>query len=252
MTVTPVAADAERLQRRLRWPALSRSAEPDVRVALLSTFTVDPLVPYLGTELAGEGIRADLWVAPFNQIERQCLEAESATAQFAPHIAVCVPRLEELWSGKDLPLAADPAGYGEDLRYLAQACVDAASRWDADLVFVLPPVPETRPAGVGDDGNDSGVLAAASAARESVRGLLAGRSRVHVVDAEAVLRTLGSRGAYRPDPVFRGVLRSARQADQPPDRLAPPRRRDAPRPGRRRPGRGPRHGRTATAGGRRR
>lgn len=198
MTVIHDGTDADRLRRRLAWPALARSIEADVRVALLSTFTADPLVPYLGTELAEAGVGADLWVAPFNQIERQCLETGSDTARFAPHVAVCVPRLEELWSGKHLPLDADPADYGDDLRFVAEACVAAAERWDAELVFVLPPVPEIRPAGLGDDGNAGGVLAAAAAARESLRAMLAGRDRVHVVDAEAVLRSIGSRGAYRP------------------------------------------------------
>ena len=198
MTSIHDGTDAERLRRRLGWPALARSVQPDVRVALLSTFTAEPLVPYLGTELAGAGIGPDLWVAPFNQIERQCLETDSDTARFAPHVAVCVPRLEELWSGRHLPLDADPDGYGDDLRFVAEACVAAATRWDTDLVFVLPPVPEIRPAGVGDDGNAGGVLAAAAAARESVRGMLADRARVHVVDGEAVLRSIGSRDAYRP------------------------------------------------------
>jgi FkbH-like protein/non-ribosomal peptide synthase protein (TIGR01720 family) len=196
--MTAANSAAERLQRRLRWPKLARSASPDIRVALLSTFTVEPLVPYLGTELADTGVHAELWVAPFNQIELQCLAAESPTARFGPQIVVCVARLEELWSGRNLPLDAAPGAYEDNLRYLAEACRDAAGRWNADLVFVLPPVPETRPLGVGDDGNECGVAAVAAQARESVRRLLAGCDRVHIVDAEAVLRSIGSRAAYRP------------------------------------------------------
>ena len=50
-------AGTERLQARLRWPKLAREAPGDaVRVALLSTFTIDPLVPYLGTALADAGV----------------------------------------------------------------------------------------------------------------------------------------------------------------------------------------------------
>ncbi|MFI0942880.1 condensation domain-containing protein [Streptomyces sp. NPDC021020] len=192
-------AGAARLRARLRWPALARSAPQDApRLALLSTYTVDPLVPYLGTALADHGVTARLWVAPFHQIERQCLEEGSATARFAPQFVVAAPRLEDLWAGRPLPLLPDPGAYEADLRYAAEACADAAGRWGAELVFVLPPVPELRPAGVGDDGNPDGVFAAAVRAREGVRALLADRGHVTVVDAEAVVRAAGSRNAYRP------------------------------------------------------
>ncbi|MFD3581571.1 condensation domain-containing protein [Streptomyces sp. NPDC058683] len=200
-------ADAERLRTRLRWQKLIREPEPGgLRVALLASYTVDPLVPYLGTALADSSVRAEFLVAPFNQIERQCLDDESATARFAPHVVVVAPRLEELWAGRALPSdGTDAEAYETDLRYLADACVAAAARWQADLLFVLPEIPRLRPTGVGDDGNPDGVMATAARAREALRRSLAGRDRVALVDAELVLRSVGSAHAYRP-----ALLASAR------------------------------------------
>jgi hypothetical protein len=188
-----VSSESDRLRTRIRWQK-RQPGERDLKVALLATFTVDPLVPYLGSALVGSGRSPELWVGPAGQIEQQCLTDGSETAQFAPNLLVVAPRLEELWPGKPLPLNLPHQEYETGLRYVADASIEAARRWNAELVFVLPPVPEFRPAGVGDDGNGSGVVATAARVREGVRRRLEGHA---IVDAELVLRAIGSRNAYQ-------------------------------------------------------
>ena len=158
---------------------------------LLSSFTVDPLVPYLGMALADEGIEVSIDVGPYGQIMQQCLDADSETSRARPDIVVVWPRFEDLWASAPLPLDDDPAVYTEDLL----AMVDVAGRVTssgASVVFVLPAIPEVRPLGVGDAGNPRGVFAVATAAREAARARLAGLSGVIVADAEEVVRELGS------------------------------------------------------------
>jgi hypothetical protein len=208
MSVQPSAGqgDAGLLRARLRWREIAaRPAGPgDLRVALLASYTIDPIVPYLGCALAGAGIAPGIWVGPFNQIERQCLDRDSLTAEFAPHVLVVAPRLEDLWAGLPLPLAGDPGPYQAGLLFLAEVACAAARSWRASLVFVLPAVPEQRPAGVGDEGNPEGVFAVATQAREAARrrlasqGSLSGQDRVFVLDAEVAMRAVGSATAYRP------------------------------------------------------
>jgi hypothetical protein len=188
-----VNSDADRQRAKRRWQN-RRAGEQDLKVALLASFVVDPLVPYLGSALVDSGRSPELWVGPAGQIEQQCLAAESETARFAPDLLVVAPRLEELWLGKPLPLDLPHQEYETGLRYVADVSMDAARRWNAELVFVLPPVPEMRPAGVGDDGNSSGIVATAARVREGVRRRLEGHA---IVDAELVLRTIGSRNAYQ-------------------------------------------------------
>lgn len=190
---------AGRLRSHRQWQELAARPRGDLfRVALLASFTVDPLVPYLGVALADASVPADVWVGPFNQIERQCLDDESQTARFGPQVLVVAPRFEELWAGLRLPLDDPGPTHDADLRYLADVCIGAADRWGAELLFVLPTLPEARPAGIGDDGNAVGVFATAARAREALRGRLADAGAA-VLDAEGVVRTIGSRTAYRPD-----------------------------------------------------
>jgi FkbH-like protein len=165
-----------------------------LRVAILASFTVDPLVPYLGLALEQAGLAAELHVGPYGQMAQECLDPAGSTASFRPDIVVVWPRLEDLWAAKPLPLTDAIDAYIDDLDDLAATAL-STRHWGSILVFVLPAVPEVRPLGVGDAGNARGVFAAACAAREAVRSRLACAPGVLVADAEEVVRTLGTENA---------------------------------------------------------
>ncbi|MGX7829152.1 hypothetical protein ACTG9Q_29120 [Actinokineospora sp. 24-640] len=176
---------------RTRWQDIAKvPAAPVLRIALLASYTADPLTPYLGVALTDAGLAPQVRVAPFNQIVQQCLDDDSATARHRPDVLVVAPRLEEL--------AADPADYAAELAHAVDAAAAAARRWRACLVVVLPAVPEHRARGALDDSLPGSVPAAAVAARELVRARLAERPDAWVVDAEQAVRAVGARAAHHP------------------------------------------------------
>ncbi len=97
-------ADAARRLRGIRqdWPA--------VRLALLSSFTIDLLVPPLEVETARQGFAADVYVAPFNTTEQELLGDHSGCLSHRPDVVfvartladVCPPLAEQF-----LDLAGD-------------------------------------------------------------------------------------------------------------------------------------------------
>jgi thioester reductase-like protein/FkbH-like protein len=191
------ADGASRLRIRLEWDQIAQSCRvPQVKVAVLATFTANPLTPYLGIAFEQARIPADIWVGPYNQIMSQCLSEDGELAHYRPDILVCWPRLEELWGGGPLPLTDDPASYIDAAAELADACLDAARRLRATLVFVLPALPELRPLGLGDACSAVAVGATAAAVREALRRQLAGQPDVLVFDAEEIVRAVGSARAY--------------------------------------------------------
>ena len=178
-------------ERRLAWRAIERSRpNPELRIAILSTFTAEPLKPYLGLALDRRGLTPSLNVGPYAQISQECLNPSGTTAALRPDIVVVWPRLEDLWAGKRLPLDDDGDAYIDDLDCLADNALRVRD-WGATLVFVLPAVPDVRPLGVGDAGNARGVFAVASAAREAARARLAKAPGALIADAEEVVRALG-------------------------------------------------------------
>ena len=67
-----------------------------VRMAVLSTFTVEMLAPYLAVEGARRGTEIECWFAPWGQLEQPVLEAGGALYAHQPEVVVILARIEEL------------------------------------------------------------------------------------------------------------------------------------------------------------
>lgn len=171
------------LQRRLTWQRRQKAGpDANLQVAILATFTSEPLVPYLGMALIANGHEPAIHVGPYDRIAPECLDDASETAAYRPDCLVVFARLED---------TADPLD-------LADVAAAAAARWGAALLFVLPALPEARPLGAGDAQTTQGVVATATATREALRAQLAGRPGVLLADMEDVVRRLGSPQALAP------------------------------------------------------
>lgn len=188
VTATRGAA-SEALAVRRRWNGLGAGTERGgLRVGLLASYTVDPLIPPLGVALHDAGVPARPFTGPYNQIAQTCLSDENEFARQNPDVLVVLPRFEEL----------APETWREDLSMTCEAATAAAERRRACLVFVLPALPEARPYGVFEAARTADGSAAYTAAREQLRARLAGRPNVLIADAEEAVRALGARRVQRP------------------------------------------------------
>ncbi|MFI5928592.1 hypothetical protein ACIA3K_21845 [Micromonospora sp. NPDC051543] len=180
--------------RRARWQALTRQRPvPALRVALLASYTADPLVPYLGLDLHERGLSATLTVGPFQQVVQQCLATDGFLADVRPDVLVVAQRLEE---------AGEPGAAGDawatELLAGAEAAVTAARRHGALLVYVLPAIPTARPSGPADAMHADGLVASATLVRQRLRDRLAGDPWVLLVDADEAVRAVGDERAHHP------------------------------------------------------
>jgi hypothetical protein len=179
----------------------SRPLATQLKLAVLASYTINPLIPHLGTALAEGGFELVPHVGPYNQIVQECLDDKSGTAAFRPGVLVVSPRLEELW-GEQAPRGPVARGSRRpgpgDLTDVVDVALAAARRWQATLLLVLPPVPEGALGAPGDDSDPAGHAATAYAAREQARRQIAERPGAYTVDLEAVVRTVGAARAYHP------------------------------------------------------
>ena len=181
-------------EKRARWKAAARGDRSGTRIALMATFSVHPLEPYLGYALEAAGRSTALFTSPFDQIVQEVLDEDSQTRRFAPDICLIWPRLEDLWRGRPLP-GVNGGDYDSALLELADL-VAARAAGDRRFIFVLPAIPPARPLGLGDSCSCRGVYATAVRVREAARARLAGLPHVALLDFEEVIRALGEEQVY--------------------------------------------------------
>lgn len=90
------------------------------KIGIVSTFTAQVLAPYLTVECAARGLSVKTYFGPFNQLEQQLLDKQSALYAHEPDVIVVFARLEELapkLAGRFLPLSeAANASAVDDIR----------------------------------------------------------------------------------------------------------------------------------------
>ena len=187
------------LERRLTWKRMKQLQQlkgPSTRVAVLASFTADPIAPYLGTALHDEGITVAVEIAPFDQID-QCLLDPSMLGDPAPDLLIVWARLEDSFAGGPMPLVdGDAAGVLERFAVLAEHVVTRAVAGGTSVVVVLPAAGDVVPLGVGDAANVHGVSAVSHRVREALRFAVSGAPGVLVADADDVVRQLGSAAVF--------------------------------------------------------
>lgn len=92
-------ADDSQATVRHAWRARASLVLPGrtpVRVALLSSYTIDPLVPYLDLECRALGLDPRISIAPFNSWAQEIIAPDSTLRRFEPEIAFLAVSIDDL------------------------------------------------------------------------------------------------------------------------------------------------------------
>ena len=89
------------MQAARQIPAFKEQLIP-VRVALLASFTIDSVVPFLIVEAARLGFAAEVYVAPFNSVKQELLSPTSGCVQHKPDVVFVANLLNDLLPTDDL------------------------------------------------------------------------------------------------------------------------------------------------------
>ena len=117
--------------------ALAKCGDPEIRIALLSSFTIDPVVPYVDLECRALRLEPTLYTAPFNTWEREMLGQGSALERFQPQIAFLSVALDDLLPElAEAPSAADIAAAGENAIDRILSAASRFSSWASGVLVV--------------------------------------------------------------------------------------------------------------------
>jgi predicted enzyme involved in methoxymalonyl-ACP biosynthesis len=82
--------------QKLDLDALNVPDEKRVRVALLSSFTIDPLAIYLDVKSRLAQLHPEIYVAPFNQYQQEILDENSGLYAFKPDVIILAVQADVL------------------------------------------------------------------------------------------------------------------------------------------------------------
>ncbi len=126
----PTIVNVAKASRKLA--ALSDTlAKVSLRIGCLSSFTFDPLKPFLELQGLRAGMAIEAYVAPYGQIEQQLIDASSDLAAFRPDVVLLAVRLQDvcpaLYEAFNA-LTADAATQSEPARPRAGSSVSEPAR----------------------------------------------------------------------------------------------------------------------------
>jgi FkbH-like protein len=167
------------------------------KLAILRSFTVEPVVPLLRAEAFAHGIDLEVHVGDFNTYVQDMLDGQSSLYRFAPNAVVLAVRTgqaaPELWSDfADLaPEAAQQA---------AERVVRGYEQWigafrkqsQAALIIHSLERPSSPSLGVLDSQSDAGQSGLIRQINREVRRIAAGSHGVYSLDYEALVARHGS------------------------------------------------------------
>lgn len=154
-----------------------------VKVAFVSSFTIDPLADYTVVEAAADSIFVETYVAPYGQYSQEILNVDSGLYRFGPDLTV---------------LAIEP-DLRRDAQYIDAMISPLAQQWKEKgsgvLLVCTYPVSPGWPMHVQASESDSRLRQI----NEQLKAALDGNAHVHVFDMDAMATYAGYANALSPE-----------------------------------------------------
>jgi FkbH-like protein len=190
----PTPANAQFVLKQAA-PIREHLAPVPCRLAILRSFTVEPVVPILRALALFHGIDLIVHVGAFNAYSTELLDSDSDLYGFSPDVVILATQardvLPELWNN-DSPAAEDTealaARAGEDIESLIGSL---RSRSNAHLILNTLEMPIFPSAGILDSQRDSGQSEAIRTVNRHIQEATAKHLGVYVLDYDALIARFG-------------------------------------------------------------
>jgi len=85
-----------------------------LRIAVLRSYTVEPIEPILRMRLLLDGFRPSIWIGSYNQYAQEILDSSSSFHQFRPDLVLMMVRIEEVMPDFIDEFAGKPSSHWEE------------------------------------------------------------------------------------------------------------------------------------------
>ena len=173
-----------------------------LRVAILRSYTVEPIEPVLKLRLLAEGFRPTLWFGAFNQYVQEIVDEQSRLHDFAPDLVLLFVRIEELLPDFVDDFGARPASeweqrLGDKARELAELATRIEETIGAQVIVQNGTLPDAH-FGVYDAQQGEGQGYLAQRFNGVLANALADRKSVFLWDFDGFVRAYGHERLFDP------------------------------------------------------
>ena len=204
--------NAYRRIQRLTLSDVEAPEEKKVRIAILSSFTVEPLVMYIDVDCRLLGLCPETYVSSFNQYSQEILNENSQLYSFSPDMVIMTIRAESLLGDEflaDFPRLSDEDRKGhqtEVIRHLVNLISKLESQTNAFILVSNFVVPWFSPLGILDGKVGLGLREFFQRLNRSIEDLYKQSRQVYVFDLEGLAGRHGKAECVNYEMYYRGAF----------------------------------------------
>lgn len=175
---------------------VSAAQGPEFRLAILRSFTIEPLVEILKVRFFLEGFRLELFLSEFNQYPQEILDPSSRLYRFKPALTFLAVRLEELcprlWQGYPHLKEKDLQEIETEISHSISSWVETLARHSATQVLLSNfLVPRVGDQGLYDTQTPGGQISFVRAINQELLRLCQQFPQLHLFDLEGLASRIG-------------------------------------------------------------
>jgi len=194
--------------QRLNLKALDVPDEKKIKVALLSSFTIDPLGIYIDIKNRLVGLYPEIYIGPFNQYRQEILDKGSKLYAFKPDVVILAVQAESLL-GEDfysefMKSSGREQYQTEIIDQFEKILSLLTSRTNALILVNNFIVPSFTPLGILDNKVDMGLKSFFYGLNQRLTDLYRESNQVYVVDLEGVASKHGKSRCLNFQMYYRG------------------------------------------------
>jgi FkbH-like protein len=194
--------------QKLNLEALNVPNEKKIKVALLSSFTIDPLAIYIDIKCRLDQLHPSIYVAPFNQYQQEILDENSRLYSFKPDLIILAVQadvlLNENFVSEFVKLPDIEQFQTEIINRFQTILSTLTSRTDALVLVNNFIVPSFTPFGILDNKVNNGFRSFFQGLNQKLAELYRKSRQVYVVDLEGAASKHGKSRCLDPKLYYRG------------------------------------------------
>lgn len=179
------------------------SSAPDISLGVVSNFTLDPIVPFIGGGLLSSNFsHPQIKLAEYDQIIQACLNPTQAFG--------AVDTIVVLWRIEDLTADITGERLEQSAEMILSSFEQLRDNFDGTIIIGLPPRPRSKIDGLGGFSRPSSLIQVWQHVSSKLTDLSFRLSKVYLIDLEAIIARLGEDRAldYRNELLYRQPMRT--------------------------------------------